>query len=218
MKHILSILLLCAVLVPSRAQGSWDNRLDASVKAQVAQWRGDSGPVKADNPLQYLPAAVYAGLGFAGAGDGNIAEYLAAGATAYTVEAVLVNGFKYTACRMRPDGSRANSFPSGHTATAFTGAELVRLEYGPWWGAGAYLVASGVGFLRIYNNRHWFTDVLAGAATGVLSANVAWRLLPLERRWFGIPSGRGGVTLLPSVIPDGPGHAVSFGLSCSLQF
>jgi len=184
----------------------------------VAEWRGDSGKITADDYFQYLPAAVYAGFGAAGLGDSNFTEHLAAGATAFGTMTLLVNGLKYTCCRMRPDGSRANSFPSGHTATAFTGAELVRLEYGPWWGAGAYLVATGVGFLRIYNNRHWFTDVLAGAGIGVLSANVAWRLLPLERRWLGIPEGRGEVTLLPSVMPDRTGRSVSFGFSCSLQF
>ena len=102
---------------------------------------------------------------------------------------VLTNALKYTVCEMRPDGSARNSFPSGHSATAFMGAELVRLEYGGWAGAGSYSVASATAALRVYNNRHWFNDLLGGAAIGILSANVGYWLLPLERRlldqWFG---------------------------------
>ena len=239
-KQILSIFLLCAVLVPAGAQSAWNNRADASVKAQVSEWRGDSPRITADNYLQYLPAAVDAGFGAAGLGGGNFSEHLAAVLTAYAAEAVMVNGLKYSLCRMRPDGSRANSFPSGHSATAFTGAELVRLEYGPWWGAGAYLVAAGTGFLRIYNNRHWFTDVLAGAGIGILSANIAYRLLPLERRWLGniacrllpperrwlgIPEGHVRISLLPGIpltpsgsSPEQGSSPVTYGLSCNILF
>jgi hypothetical protein len=61
----------------------------------------------------------------------------------------------------RPDGSSANSFPSGHTATAFAGAEF-RQEYKDvsiWYGISGYVVATGTGFFRMYNDRHWLTDV-----------------------------------------------------------
>lgn len=44
--------------------------------------------------------------------------------------ATIVLSVKSVVQRMRPDGSTANSFPSGHTATAFLGAELFNLEYG----------------------------------------------------------------------------------------
>lgn len=52
------------------------------------------------------------------------------------------------------------------------GAELVRIEYGGWYGAGAYAVAAGVGFMRMYNGRHWLHDVVAGAGVGILSARI----------------------------------------------
>lgn len=66
-----------------------------------------------------------------------------------------------------------NSFYSGHTCTAFAGAEMLRLDYGeqsPWIGIGAYAVCSFTGFLRVYNDRHWLGDVLAGAGAGILCA------------------------------------------------
>jgi len=52
------------------------------------------------------------------------------------------------------------------------GAELVRMEYGGWYGIGAYTIAVGVGFMRMYNGRHWQHDVVAGAGVGILSARV----------------------------------------------
>ena len=83
------------------------------------------------------------------------------------------------------------SFPSGHTATAFTGAELVRSEYGLGIGIAAYGVAAGVALLRLYNERHWVGDVLFGAGIGILSARIGYWMLPLWQKWLKIPSCRG---------------------------
>lgn len=75
-------------------------------------------------------------------------------------------------------------FPSGHTATVFTGAELMRVEYGVGMGIGAYSVALGVAFLRLYNGRHWLNDVIAGAGIGILSARIGYWMFPLYQKWF----------------------------------
>lgn len=90
-------------------------------------------------------------------------------------------GFKYGLGVERPYGGVYNSFPSGHTLTAFLGAELLRREYGseyPLVGIAGYTVAAGVGAMRIYNNRHWAGDVLAGAGFGILSASLMYWLAP----------------------------------------
>ena len=58
------------------------------------------------------------------------------------------------------------------------GAELVRQEYGTWYGLAAYTVATAIGVSRIYNDRHWASDVVAGAGFGVLSAKVGYWLFP----------------------------------------
>jgi membrane-associated phospholipid phosphatase len=81
----------------------------------------------------------------------------------------------------RPDGSSNNSFPSGHTANAFMGAEFLYQEYkdvSPWYGIAGYVVATGTGLFRMYNNRHWFSDVVAGAGFGILSTKVAYWIYP----------------------------------------
>lgn len=82
----------------------------------------------------------------------------------------------------RPDGSTNNSFPSGHTAIAFMGAEFLWQEYknvSVWIGVAGYLVATGTGYLRIYNDRHWLTDVAAGAGIGIISTKIAYWINPL---------------------------------------
>ena len=77
----------------------------------------------------------------------------------------------------RPDGSSNNSFPSGHTAQAFAAATFLNEEYKDrfhWMPYAAYGLASGVGMLRIANNRHYVSDVLMGAGLGILSMKVAY--------------------------------------------
>lgn len=141
---------------------------------------------KADEYIQYLPAAGYVGLGFIPGikTRNNFKQRLMAGVTAYAVMAVAVNAMKYSFKHPRPGSGTRNSFPSGHSATAFTGAELIRIEYGNYIGCAGYAVALTVGVLRIYNDRHWVTDVLGGAAIGILSARVGYWLLPLEQKLF----------------------------------
>ncbi|HEU4608161.1 MAG TPA: phosphatase PAP2 family protein, partial [Chitinophagaceae bacterium] len=78
---------------------------------------------------------------------------------------------------LRPDSSAYNSFPSGHTAEAFLAANFLRHEYGQrsvWYSIAGYTVASGVGVLRVLNNRHWVSDVLAGAGIGMLCSEAAY--------------------------------------------
>lgn len=99
-----------------------------------------------------------------------------------------MNISKYSINEKRPEFGGYNSFPSGHTATVFMGAELVRIEYGRWYGVGAYTIATGVGFMRMYNGRHWFHDLVAGAGVGILSARVGewscrlWQKIFQKRR------------------------------------
>lgn len=190
--------MLLLTAVPMGAQSAWNNGLDCRINSVVSPFREEYGRVKIDNWLQYVPAAAYlvSGAFRNGGGEHGFAERLVALATSAAAEAILVNGLKYTCCRLRPDGVTANSFPSGHTATVFMGAEQIRLEYGGWAGAGAYALATGVGLLRVYNGYHWFTDVLAGAAVGIASANIARWLLPAECKLLGI-SPRAELSLVP---------------------
>ena len=141
-----------------------------------------------DDFSQYAPMVATYGLNLCGLkgrhGYGDLTIILG---TAYTLMAITVNSLKYTTRVMRPDGTTRNSFPSGHTATAFMGAELLRREYwdvSPWIGVAGYTVAAGTGFFRMYNDRHWFTDVVAGAGVGILSVEAAYWLYPFISKTF----------------------------------
>lgn len=143
---------------------------------------------KLDNYLQYTPmAAVYA-LNLAGIkGKHNFVDRTTILATAYIISGSTVQILKHTINIERPDGSAVNSFPSGHTATAFVGAEFLYQEYkdvSVWYGVAGYVAAAGTGFLRMYNNRHWLTDVAAGAGIGILSTKIAYWVHPVIKRVF----------------------------------
>lgn len=77
---------------------------------------------------------------------------------------------KYTVSRARPDESEATSFPSGHTASAFIGPSFVHRRYGWKYSVPLYLLAGFVGFSRVYADRHWSGDVMAGATISMVSA------------------------------------------------
>ena len=74
--------------------------------------------------------------------------------------------------RRRPDASSRTSFPSGHTSNAFAAATLIDRNSGHAWGIPAYVLATATAFSRVESRRHFPSDVLAGAALGVLSASV----------------------------------------------
>ena len=143
---------------------------------------------KADEYIQYVPTATHLVLGFIPGvkAKHNFRDRFIASATANALMAGVTNTVKYTVKERRPDSSKNNSYFSGHTATAFTGAELMRIEYGWGYGAAAYAVAATTGFLRVYNKRHWVGDVLTGAGIGVLCADAGYWLLPVWKRYFGI--------------------------------
>ena len=99
---------------------------------------------------------------------------------------------------LRPDGSDYRSFPSGHTAQAFLAASIVHTELrdkSQWYGVGAYAVATTVGAFRMLNNKHWESDVFAGAGYGILAAHLAY--LSHRHRWGRHPAERPGVGLGP---------------------
>lgn len=137
----------------------------------------------ADDYLQYSPAVVMVGLKAAGVKSrSSWGRMLTSDVFSVGIMAVVANGLKETLHVRRPDGSNTRSFPSGHTATAFMTATMLTKEYGyksKWVGFGAYTVASGVGLMRMANNRHWLSDVMVGAGIGVISTELGYFLSDL---------------------------------------
>ena len=155
-------------------------------QGNVNNWRGDCRSTVVDDYLQYVPLASVYGLSLLGAdAKHNYVDRTLEVGVAGVALVGIVGGAKYLIRRDRPDGSDFNSFPSGHSAKAFMGAELVRIEYGeehPWLAVGAYTIATATGALRVYNNHHWLPDVIAGAGVGILSARIGYWLLPYTKR------------------------------------
>lgn len=131
-----------------------------------------------DDYIQYAPLATQLALSLGGVQgrSKNRWQVLVTDAMAAAMMATVVNGMKYGINRTRPNGGRG-SFPSGHTATAFMGATLLAHEYGHksvWIPIAGYSVATATGVLRILNNKHYASDVLVGAAIGIVSAELAY--------------------------------------------
>lgn len=68
------------------------------------------------------------------------------------------------------------SFPSGHTGAAFAMASVMFLGMPHSIGVPALIVASLIGFSRIYLGVHFPTDVLGGVVIGCAAGFVAWKL------------------------------------------
>ena len=90
--------------------------------------------------------------------------------TSGVVAASIVFPVKYITHRKRPDGSDYQSFPSGHTAFAFA----IFGSYAKFYNKGItpyllYSVPVLTGFSRIYKNKHYLSDVVAGATVGLIS-------------------------------------------------
>jgi len=83
--------------------------------------------------------------------------------TSVLVTVGIVQGLKHAIDRERPNGEDY-AFPSGHSAAAFSGASYLHYRYGWQFGTPAYLAASVVGYSRIEADKHFVSDVIAGAA------------------------------------------------------
>jgi len=108
--------------------------------------------------------------------------FLVSGLIAFTIETTIQFLIKHLFKRKRPfvlipeidflvKPPDKFSFPSGHTAAAFLMAFLAS-HFFPVVTFPAYLIASVIGFSRIYNGLHYPSDVLAGMLLGLISAQI----------------------------------------------
>lgn len=103
----------------------------------------------------------------------KLADAPKAALTAGTMtEALLVTeaftlGLKLATQRTRPDGSDL-SFPSAHASGCFALATVVEVFYGPLYGVPSYAFATAVAVSRLAANKHFASDVMAGALLGTL--------------------------------------------------
>ncbi|HXC03742.1 MAG TPA: phosphatase PAP2 family protein, partial [Bacteroidia bacterium] len=142
----------------------------------------------ADNYLQFAPAAATFSLSLCGVkGKHSLGEQIILYAGSMLVSEGIATGLKYTTKILRPDNSAYNSFPSGHTTSAFTGAEMMNQEYKGssfLYSVFGYGTATATGVLRMMNNRHWLSDVMVGAGIGMISTKLVYAVYPVLKRKY----------------------------------
>ena len=87
---------------------------------------------------------------------------------AYGSTAAATQILKYTVRAPRPNDSNSiTSFPSGHTSSAFSGASFIHKRYGISYAIPAYIGAVYTAYSRVYADKHYTKDVIAGALLGI---------------------------------------------------
>ena len=154
-------------------------------KEYIYSERSSKQKTSIDNYLPFLPVAAVYGLNVIDIeGKNNFSDRTMILSLSGIIMGTAVFSIKNLAGETRPDGSDKYSFPSGHTAAAFATAEFLRQEYkdvSPWYGVAGYSMAVMTGYLRMYNNRHWMGDVVAGAGIGIISTRLAYWIYPVIR-------------------------------------
>lgn len=155
---------------------------DYHLDKRIIKTGGIKSPaMESANILQYSPAVIKYALKAAGMESrSDWPRMITADIASIAIMNAIAQGTKYTVKRERPDGRAYNSYPSGHTATAFMCAQMLHKEYGetvsPWISVAGYGIAATTGIFRVIANRHWCSDVLAGAAIGIFSTELAYEL------------------------------------------
>ncbi len=194
----------------------------------------------ASRGFEYMadPGSIVIGVSLYGVGRlarwNNVADLGLHGLEAVVLSGAITNVIKDLAGRARPyfteDTSASNfafargfksgnfqSFPSGHTTAAFAAASAVTSESERWWPQGIWIVApvmyggaTLVGLSRMYNNKHWASDVVLGAGIGTFSGLKVVRYNHnhphnfIDRALLHVsvaPDGMGGARLAWSAIP-----------------
>lgn len=134
----------------------------------------DKFKFKYDDVLQCLPTTLAVlGKPFSIQSKSSYEQLCTNQVVSLTLSGLLVRVLKLGINDKRPNTYGVHSFPSGHTTTAFNAATLMFLEYKDSnlaFASSGYAIAIATGFFRISNNKHWVSDVLAGAGIGMTTA------------------------------------------------
>lgn len=171
-----TLILSGVLLTGSETEKGW--------QTNIRKGLGDDYHFKADDYIQYIPyAQIYLGdiVGIKAKNhwfDQTKNIFLGG-----MVTLVVTHSLKRGVGKERPDGSSNHSFSSGHTATAFLGSTILYHEYKEsslLYASSGFLFSTSTGGLRVMNNRHWVSDVLAGAGIGILVGNLIYHIEPLK--------------------------------------
>ena len=107
----------------------------------------------------------------------------------------MVQTLKFTVRRERPDGSNRQSFPSGHSSSAFATATVLQRHYGWKIGVPAYALGGYVALARMSWNRHHATDVVMGAGFGIAAARTVTMTVAKSKFNLGVQPQVGGASI-----------------------
>ncbi len=105
---------------------------------------------------------------------------------------VLVMSIKFLVRRRRPEGewgsiyrnTDPHSFPSGHAARAFLIAVVAAALAPTWLGILLWIWAPLVSIARVAMGVHYLSDVVAGAALGIVVALIGLQIYEPLLMWF----------------------------------
>lgn len=130
---------------------------------------------------------------FAGAGrvfrNDKLTDTALLAAESFLAANAIGTALKYSAGRSRPYGENGKrsfrpfsfrtvrtSFPSGHTTSAFSVASVLASRYDSVWaGLAVYGAASAAAIQCVYSDKHWASDVFAGAVLGTVTGRMVVR-------------------------------------------
>ena len=169
-------------------ESDWLKKLDYSTRDELVEDRS-LWYYSWDNYFQFSPAAAAFSMKLCGIESAHkLSDMFILYTLSNTLESGIVFATKKTTGRERPNGSNHNSFPSGHTATAFVAAEFLHQEYGNksvWISIGGYSMATLIGAARVYRDKHWVSDVVTGAGIGILTTKIVYWSYPYLQKTFG---------------------------------
>lgn len=177
--------------------------LDFSIDADAQKDHpGNLYPV--ENYLQYAPIVMVYGLNFAGIhGKNTFIDRSILLGLSEGIFGAFTFVLKSSSDRLRPNGQDRYSFPSGHSGSAFVAAEFMSQEFAdksPLYGIAAYTCASATAILRVYNHKHWFSDIVAGAGFGILATKAAYFIYPhFRNKLFKSKDERKSTLIMPQV-------------------
>lgn len=157
-----------------------DDRIMADVTAKYPDFH-----TNAADYLMWIPSAsVYAMDALKVKTRHTFKQHLILDAGSILITGGLGLGMRIISKHITAYNSNETKFPSGHAANVFRGAEILHQELklqSPVLSYSGYVIATGVGLLRIYTKDHYLTEVFAGAGLGILSTKLTYWLFDKTR-------------------------------------
>ena len=185
---------------------NFEKKLQTNLRNKV----GNDYKLRIDDYLQYAPIVEMYSADFLGVTAKNHwfdqTKYLL---ISNLISATITQSLKNITKKERPNGA-PYSFPSGHTTFAFTNATVLYNEYkntSPFLAYSGYTFATTTGIFRMINNKHWLSDVLAGAGVGILSSELVYYFEPFKN--FNPFVRTKNITLVPQIGNDSYGFYFS---------